>query len=71
MTTAPPRDVVIVDLTEISGLPSELVETLTQRKRAGHDVEILNPSPEVQEYLRRSDFGSILIRGSTFPKSPI
>ena len=71
MTTAPPRDVVIVDLTEISGLPSELVETLTQAQAAGHDVEILNPSPEVQEYLRRADLGSVLIRGSTFPKSPI
>ena len=58
-------DVVIVNLTGIAGLPSELVEVLTQAQAVGRDVEILNPSLEVQEYLRREDLGSILIRGST------
>ena len=71
MTIAPQRDVVIVDLTGISGLPPEIREILAQAQAAGHDVEILNPSPEVQEYLRGAGLGSILIRGSTFPKSPI
>jgi hypothetical protein len=59
------RDVLIVNLTGIADLSSELVEVLTQAQAAGRDVEILNPSPEIQEYLRSEDLGSILIRGST------
>ena len=65
MTAPQQRDTVIVNLTGIAGLPSELVEVLTEAQTAGRDVEILNPSGEVQEYLRTADFGSILIRGST------
>lgn len=71
MTVAPQRDVVIVDLTGIVGIPAEFVETLAHAHATGQDVEILNPSPEVQEYLRRADLSSILIRGSTPPRAPI
>ncbi len=67
MTIAPNRDVVLIDLTGISGLPFEIVEGLAQAQASGRDVEILNPSLEVQEYLRGADLGSILIRGSNLP----
>ena len=71
MTVAPQRNVIVVDLTGISGMPSEFVETLAQAQAMGQDVEILNPSPAVQEYLRRAELGSILIRGSTPQRAPI
>ena len=64
-TSPQKQDLIVVNLTGVSGLPRELFELVMQAQAAGRDVEILNPSLEVQEYLRNVDFGPILIRGST------
>ncbi|MBI3866221.1 MAG: hypothetical protein HY290_30445 [Planctomycetia bacterium] len=58
-------DVAIFDLTGLSDLPPQMAEALTQAKAAGREIEILNPSPRIQDFLRGAEFDSILIQGST------
>jgi hypothetical protein len=65
MESAPNRKICRFDLTGIPGLPAEIAERLSHAFDSGNDVEILNPSPQIQAYLRESDGTSILIRGSS------
>jgi anti-sigma B factor antagonist len=56
----------IVDLAGVDVLPGGMLELLASAKEAGREVEILNPSPAVQEVLRGEKLDSFLmIRGTT------
>jgi hypothetical protein len=56
----------IVDLAGVDVLPGGMLELFATAKETGREVEILNPSPAVQEVLRDEKLDSFLmIRGTT------
>ena len=65
MQSATHRKICLFDLTGIAGIPAEIIERLSHAFDTGTDIEILNPSPQMQAYLRSSETSSILIRGSS------
>ena len=57
---------VIFDMTGIDVLPDGLLQLLGRAQAHGLEVEIMNPSSAVQEYLRVEKLNSLLlIRGTT------
>jgi len=57
---------VIFDLTGVSTPPSGLVGLLASARDRSREVEVLNPSPEIQEVLRMAQLDScLLIRGTS------
>jgi hypothetical protein len=62
----PECSTVTFDMTGINSPPSGLVGLLSSAQEQGCDVELLNPSPEVQEVLRLAKLDScLLVRGAT------
>ncbi|MGE5193306.1 MAG: STAS domain-containing protein [Deltaproteobacteria bacterium] len=62
----PECSTVIFDMTGVDAPPSGLVGLLASAKDRGCEVELLNPSPGVQEILRVAKLDScLLIRGAT------
>lgn len=59
-------DCVIFDLTDVNIVPSGLLGLLSTAHELGCEVELLNPSPELQEVVRAARLDSwLLIRGSS------
>ena len=57
---------IVIDLTGISAVPGGLLELLLAINNGEREIEILNPSPEVQEALRVAQLDSVLLlRGGT------
>lgn len=59
-------DCVIFDLTNVNFVPSGLLGLLSTAHENGCEVELLNPSPELQEILRAARLDAwVLMRGAT------
>ena len=57
---------VVIDLTGISAVPAGLLDLLLAINDGEREIEVLNPSPEVQEALRVAQLDSVLLlRGGT------
>ncbi|MBS0263246.1 MAG: hypothetical protein JSS02_14985 [Planctomycetes bacterium] len=65
METAPTRTICLFDLTDVAGIPTDIVARLAMANDLGTEIEIVNPSPQFQSYLRHAAASSVLIRGSS------